>query len=240
MKRKKIIIAAAVIIALVLAFKLLKQRDFLYAGTIEAVEVDISPRLGSVIASFDAKEGANVSAGESLVKLSCEDIKLSADIADRDFKRAQQLRDSSMSQETYDRLKNKRDEAALKLDWCVIKSPINATVLSTYHEANELVSPGMKLLTLADLSEVWALVYVPQTLLAKLSLNMPVDGIIPEMKGRIFKGRISHINDEAEFTPKNVQTREERTRLVYGVKITFPNDERILKPGMTIEARLPE
>jgi HlyD family secretion protein len=60
---------------------------------------------------------------------------------------------------------------------------------------------------------------------------------MPEKK---FPGTIALIRDEAEFTPKNVQTRSERTRLVYGVKLVFPNPEGILKPGMTIEVKLPE
>ena len=55
-----------------------------------------------------------------------------------------------------------------------------------------------------------------------------------------FDGQIISIRNEAEFTPKNVQTRDERTRLVYGVKVQFQNPTRILKPGMTIEVKLPE
>ncbi len=64
--------------------------------------------------------------------------------------------------------------------------------------------------------------------------------MLPEMPGRFFPGRIAMIRKEAEFTPKNVQTRNERARLVYGVKILFPNPEETLKPGMTIEVKLTE
>ena len=97
----------------------------------------------------------------------------------------------------------------------------------------------MKLVTVADLSEVWAMVYVPQPLLAKLSPGQSVEAILPELPGRTLQGKIARIREQAEFTPKNVQTRQERTRLVFGVKIVFPNPERILKPGMTVEVRLP-
>ena len=67
------------------------------------------------------------------------------------------------------------------------------------------------------------------------------EGLLPELNHREFTGKIVKINDEAEFTPKNVQTRAERTRLVYGVKVSFlgVNEEEILKPGMTIEVELP-
>ena len=176
-----------------------------------------------------------------MVRLACEDVRLEADIAARDYQRALELRRAGvMPQENYDRFLNKRDEAALRLDWCAIRAPLDATVLAVYHEPDELVSPGMRLLTLADLREVWAVVYVPQSLLAGLKPGLEVVALLPELKGRLFKGRVSHINDEAEFTPKNVQTRQERTRLVFGVKVRFPNPDGVLKPGMTVEVRLPE
>jgi HlyD family secretion protein len=98
----------------------------------------------------------------------------------------------------------------------------------------------MKLYKLADLSDVWATIYVPQTMLAKLKLGMPLEASLPELKGKKIDGKVKHIRDEAEFTPRNVQTREERTRLVYAVKVALPNADRLLKPGMTVEVKLPE
>jgi HlyD family secretion protein len=69
---------------------------------------------------------------------------------------------------------------------------------------------------------------------------MKLNGHLPEMGDRLFIGKILKINDEAEFTPKNVQTRSERERLVFGVKVSFlgVNEDEILKPGMTIEIEL--
>jgi len=92
MRSKKILILAllAAVMAALLAWKLFRRDDFLYAGTIEATEVDISPRLSSVIASFDAKEGQRLRAGDPMVRLSCEDVKLAADIAERDFKKVKE------------------------------------------------------------------------------------------------------------------------------------------------------
>jgi len=238
---KKAIIAVVLVAAAgVLAVRFLRSRDFLYAGTIEATEVDLSSRLTSVISAFPAKEGRTVRQGEVLVNLACEDQKLAADIAAKDFKRAVELRRTgSLPQESYDRTLNKREDADLRLGWCSVASPIDATVLATYHEPGELVNPGTRLLTLADLREVWALVYVPETLLYKLKPGMEVEAELPEVK-RTLRGSIDHINSEAEFTPKNVQTRQERTRLVFGVKVTFPNPDTLLKPGMTVEVRLPK
>ncbi|OGR56613.1 MAG: hypothetical protein A2X36_11020 [Elusimicrobia bacterium GWA2_69_24] len=202
--------------------------------------MDLSARVSSVIGSFDAKEGASVKKGETLLTLSCEDLKLAAEIAKKDYDRAAQLRhNGSIPIEAYDRALYKRDDAALRVDWCRVQAPLDGVVLSTYREAGELVNPGTKLLTLADLREVWAVVYVPQPLLSRLHLGLEVAALVSEAPDRTFVGRISHINDEAEFTPKNVQTRAERTRLVFGVKLVFPNADGALKPGMTVEARLP-
>lgn len=240
---KKKVILTLVIIGLAggVAWKAYNAAHFLYAGTLEATEVDISPQVTGRIAALDVKEGDAVTQDQTLIELACEDVKLSAQQAERDFKRGENLRHSgSIPQETFEKLKYQNDQAQLAAHWCTIKSPLNGTVLDKYHEPGELVNPSMKLLTLANLSEVWAYLYVPQPLLAKLSLNMELEGTLPEMNGRTFRGRISHIRDEAEFTPKNVQTRDERTRLVYGVKVSFPNSDLTLKPGMTIEVKLPK
>lgn len=241
MKKKIVIAAAALVVAGAIGWKIYKNAHFLYAGTIEATEVDLSPQVTGRIGAVLVKEGDAVAKDQVLVELACEDIKLSAAQAERDFRRADNLRRSgSIPQESYEKLQYQRDEAVLRANWCTIKSPLAGTVLDKYHEPGELVNPAMKLLTLADLNEVWAYLYVPQPMLAKLSLNMEVEGVLPEMKGRTFKGRVSHLRDEAEFTPKNVQTRDERTRLVYGVKVSFPNSDLTLKPGMTIEVKLPK
>ena len=63
---------------------------------------------------------------------------------------------------------------------------------------------------------------------------------LAEDPGKTFEGRITHINDQAEFTPKNVQTEKERTNLVYAIKVTFPNPDGVLKPGMTLEVQIPK
>lgn len=229
------IIAIAIVIYLVFG----RKSEFLYAGTIETTKIDISSRISSVISSFKAKEGVKVKKGELLVQMACEDIKQNFDLAKRDYERAERLfKIGSLSQENFDHLRSKRDDTSLKLDWCSITALKDTTVLNTYREEGEYVNPGTKLLTLVNLSEVWTIIYVPQPLLSKISTGMKVTGFLPELNMRPFEGKITYISDAAEFTPKNVQTREERTRLVFGVKVTFPNPDELLKPGMSIEVKL--
>ena len=240
---KKMIIALLILAAAgaLLFLKVRSGREFRYAGTIEATETDLSARIAGVIVSYGAREGEAVKQGETITTIDCDDLRLAAGMASGDFKRAEELyKGGSLSRENYDRLKYKRDDSALRVQWCTIKSPVSGRLLFSYREKGELVAPGTKLATVADLSEVWAYIYVPHDMLAKLNTGMEIQGYLPEAGEKVFPGRISVIYSGAEFTPKNVQTRKERTRLVFAVKVTFPNPEEILKPGLTIEVELPE
>jgi HlyD family secretion protein len=235
-----VLIALVIVITLALIFAFGRRRQFLYAGTVEATEVDLSSRLTAVISEFNVKEGDVVKKGEVVVKLSSEDLVVAADAAERDYRRASELlKAGSLNQEAFDRIKFKRDDAMVKLGWCTVSAPLDATVITRFHEPGELVNPGTKLVRLADLNTVWAYVYIPQPMLSQVSLGMDVPSYIPESGMKNIAGKIVKINEEAEFTPKNVQTRKERTRLVYGVKIEFNNAGGDLKPGMSVEAQLP-
>jgi HlyD family secretion protein len=241
MKKKIIPLVLIVAAGAVIFFKVKNGREFRYAGTIEATETDLSARISGVIERYGAREGDAVKKGQVVTALDCDDLRLAAGIAAEDFKRAEDLfKEGSVSRENYDRLKYRRDDSALKVDWCTVKSPVDGRLLYAYREKGELVGPGTKLATVADLSEVWAYIYVPHDLLARLTAGMEVKGYLPEAGDKQYSGRISVIHPEAEFTPKNVQTRKERTRLVFAVKVSFPNPGEALKPGMTIEVKLPD
>jgi HlyD family secretion protein len=240
---KKIIVPIVLLVvgAIVVKYVIFKK-PFLYAGTLEATKVDLSARLSSAIQEVRVQEGNRVKQGDVLVSFSCEDVKISAKLAEENYERYRKLsKTGSATQEMMDQIRSKKEDADTRLSWCFIVSPIQGKVLSRYHEPGEWVNPGTKILTLANIRDIWAYIYVPQPLIAKLSPGMTLRGTLPEMKHRTFEGRILKINDEAEFTPKNVQTQSERERLVFGVKISFQdsNSEEILKPGMTIEVELP-
>lgn len=240
--KKKIVIPIVLLIVVgLIVWFLVRPRPFFYAGTIEATEVTLSARVSSVIQSRDVKEGDLVQAGQKLITLEGEDLRLAAVLAESEYARGQRLfKSGSLTRANLDQLRFNRDRAALRKSWCAITAPLAATVLHTYREPGEMVAPGMQLLTLGDMSEVWAYIYVEQPQLAQLSLGQEVTGLLPELPDQRFSGKIAVIRDQAEFTPKNVQTRSERSRLVYGIKLVFPNPDKILKPGMTIEVQLPE
>jgi len=219
------------------------KQQFYYAGTLEVTLIDIAARLPAAIDDVMVVEGDRVTKGQKLVTFVCEDFRTDASLAKADYDRNKQLvKDKFISLSVFDIYRNKMEDASIKVNWCVLTSPINGTVLDRPRDPGEWVTPGTTILTLANIKDIYAYIYVPQPLVAKLSLGMKLKGHLPELKGREFIGKIIKISDEAEFTPKNVQTQEERERLIYGVKVNFleANTEEILKPGMTIEIALPK
>ena len=143
-----------------------------------------------------------------------------------------------VSQAEYDVLLRNKQDNDLKISWCRVVSPIDGMIVTKFREIGEVVAPGSVLMAVANPYDVWAYFYVPYSMLHQLKVGQKVVGFLPEANDMKFVGRIIKINEEAEFTPKNVQTRDERTRLVYGVKVQFENPGLILKAGMTIESTL--
>jgi len=212
---------------------------FVYAGTLEATKIDIPSRITSVIIAQTANEGDRIKIGQPLLSMSCEDYLLAANLAKTNYGRGEKMYVlGAMSQLDRDLLKNKKENADLNVSWCSVVAPTNGAVLTRYREAGEMVTPGTKLFTVADVKDLYAYIYVPQPLIANLAVGETVDARLPETQDESFEGRITWISEEAEFTPKNVQTRQERERLVFAVKISFLGDGYTLKPGMTAEITL--
>ncbi|MFA6582960.1 MAG: efflux RND transporter periplasmic adaptor subunit [Elusimicrobiaceae bacterium] len=240
---KKKIIPVAVLILIIAGVALyLKNREnrFYYSGTVEATEIDVPARLNSVITKYYTDLGRTVAKNQLVIQLDCRDYSLARGIAKTDFDRAERLfRDGTMPQAQYDFARYRFSDADLKQSWCRIYSPIEGTVLYKPHEEGEFVAPGTPVLTVAYTGRVYAYIYVEQPVVYKLSVGMKVPAFLPEDNMRRFRGVVTAISQKAEFTPRNVQTRSERTRLVYQVKVEFENPDGLLKPGMTLEAELP-
>jgi HlyD family secretion protein len=125
-----------------------------------------------------------------------------------------------------------------QVDELKVFAPLSATVLTKAMEAGEVVASGKPIVLLGDLDHPWIKVYVTATEVGKLMLGAPARVLVDSFPQQPFRGTITWIADQAEFTPKNIQTKEERVNLVYAVKITIANAERKLKAGMTADAEL--
>lgn len=239
MKIKLIIIPIAITLVGIIVYKYWSNRNFNYVATVEATKIDLSSRLVSTISNILIKEGAEIKASAQLISLSCEDTKLTFDQIERDYQRGSGLfKQGALAKEDYEHLTQKFNEAKMRWDWCNITSPIDGFVLHINKEIGEYVVPGTKLITIADLKHVYANIYVEGSIVESLKPGMEVEAIVGFENKKIIKGNIAYINEEAEFTPKNVQTKDERTRLVHMIKINFNNENLLLKPGMSIEVNL--
>jgi HlyD family secretion protein len=118
----------------------------------------------------------------------------------------------------------------------VVKAPVGGIVTSKLADTGELLPPRGPIAVITDLDHAWANVYVDERRVPALKIGQPAT-IITDA-GQRLQGTITFISPKAEFTPRNVQTAEERSKLVYRVKVTADNTSGILKPGMPVEAEL--
>jgi HlyD family secretion protein len=117
-----------------------------------------------------------------------------------------------------------------------IVAPVAGTVTNKPVEVGELVGVGATIVTISRLETLDLMIYVSDNDLGKVKLNGTADIVIDTYPDKTFPGRVVYISPIAEFTPKNVQTKEDRTKLVFGVKLEVDNKDGILKAGMPADA----
>jgi len=124
----------------------------------------------------------------------------------------------------------------IRLSYTVLRAPFDGVILVRQTELGEVVTAGTPIITLADLDHLWLRVYIPETDLGKVHWGQDVNVQTDTYSGKNYRGHISFISSEAEFTPKSVQTEKERVTLVYRIKIEVENPNYELKPGMPADA----
>jgi HlyD family secretion protein len=128
--------------------------------------------------------------------------------------------------------------AQVAVNECRLTAPRDGVVLTRAYEPGEVVLPGATLLVIVDVAEARATFYLPNAELAAAAPGKRVSVRADAYPGVVFPGTIKHVSPKAEFTPKNVQTREDRDRLVYGVEVVIPNRDGRLRPGMPVEVAI--
>lgn len=126
----------------------------------------------------------------------------------------------------------------LLADECVLRAPRDAMVDDLPHEVGELVGAGQPLARLVDLAEVKATFYLPNAEIGAARPGGKATVVADAFPGRTFEGRVASVSAKAEFTPRNIQTRTDRDRLVYPVEVRVPNPEGLLRPGMPVQVTL--
>jgi HlyD family secretion protein len=199
--------------------------------------------------------------------INIEQASYNLDLAQKEYERVSALlKSGSITQQQYDRTETAYNQAVLskkqadaayeatvaelanaesaiallgkQLNDCFPRSPESGVITNKFVEVGELIGVGKPLVKIAKLDTVWVKVYLPPSDLTRISLGGhalvdPEDG-----RNKPLEGKVSWISDQAEFTPKNVQTKEARADLVYAVKITIPNPGKVLKIGMPVSVKI--
>jgi HlyD family secretion protein len=125
-----------------------------------------------------------------------------------------------------------------QLSYTTLYSPLSGVVLVKSGEIGEVVNPGTSIVTLADIENIWLKAYIPETDLSKVKWGQEVMVTTDLHPKKEYRGKISFISSQAEFTPKQIQTEKERVTLVYRIKVDIPNPDRELKPGMPADGKI--
>jgi HlyD family secretion protein len=123
-----------------------------------------------------------------------------------------------------------------RIEDATVTIPIDGVISERYVELGELMYVGSLIATVIDLTHVWVMAYVSEKNLGKVTLGRQGKVMVDSFPHKEFIGTVTYISPEAEFTPKNIQTKEERVKLVFGVKIEVDNPDQELKPGMPADA----
>jgi HlyD family secretion protein len=213
-----------------------------------------------------AQRQAVLSAVE-IARINIEQARSDAALAEKDFKRVTALLEQgSANQQQYDQAENRARQSDLtrrlaeathrsrqadvtridaeialirrQIANCYPASPISGITINKFVETGELLAPGKPIIEVAKTDTVWVKIYLPARALTGINLGETVSVDPEDGRGEPLPGRVVWIADEAEFTPKNVQTAEARADLVYAVKVNIANPGGQLKIGMPVMVRI--
>ena len=196
-------------------------------GTLEATTMTLSAQGNGLILSLPIEEGQKVDSAQTLGWIDTVQLSLQKELLEAGLPSGRRKGDPRYTAQEI-QLAQVED----MLDKCRISVPTQGVVLEKYAQAGEQAYMGRPLLKVADLDKMYVRVYLSATQLESLKLGQEVE-VFSKRDGKetAYKGRIRHISDQAEFTPKSVQTQDERDNLVYAVRIAVENDG-YLKIGM--------
>ena len=138
-----------------------------------------------------------------------------------------------------DRARSQAGISAAQLNDTVITAPMDGVVLVKSAEPGEVLAAGTTVVTIGDQDHPWLRAYIGESDLGKVKLGTKVKLSTDSYKGKVYEGTVSYIASEAEFTPKQIQTKEERVKLVYRVKVLVDNGNHELKNNMPVDAEIP-
>lgn len=264
-----VIIVGIAVALVILKERNMRGKPIKVSGNIEGDNVRISFRVNGQIVELLTDEGKVIKKGDIVARLNTDELSKARDNAEAalkaaqydyelskiDYERAENLlKAGAISVQQRDTAKTKFDSdrsdveqykaqlelAETRLGFTDLASPLDGFVLVKSSLAGEVIQPGTPVFTAIDLHNIWVTAYINETDLGRVKLNQEAYVVTDTYPGKKYKGRISFVSSEAEFTPKFIQTQEERVKLVYRIKVRVDNDSLELKPGMPADAFLIE
>jgi HlyD family secretion protein len=235
------------------------------SGNIEGDDVRISFRVNGQITELLTDEGKVIKKDDIVARLNKDElskVQAEAEAALKlaeyqykldydDYARAENLlKAGAISAQQRDTAKTKMDTdsanikqlraslelANTKLGWADLASPLDGYVLVKSALPGEVVQPGSPVFTAVNLDDLWVTAYINETDLGKVKLGQKAYVETDTYRGKKYNGRVSFISSQTEFTPKYIQTSEERVKYVYRIKVRVDNSSLDLKPGMPADA----
>lgn len=199
-------------------------------------------------AEKDNERFSSLLSNKTISKKQYEDVQLKFDIARSQYLSAKEnyekikniTRPEELTQAkaNYEQAKAATEGIKQNIQDCYIISPINGYVTKRFQEKGETVTLLSSLVKVADLTSIEANIYVSETEIGKVKPGQSVEVKIDSFPDKVYKGKVKYISPEAEFTPKNIQTKDERTKLVFKVKTEISNPKLELKPGLPADIKI--
>jgi HlyD family secretion protein len=192
-------------------------------------------------ANDDLKRMEDLYRAKSVSEKQLDDAKTRFTLAQQTWEKVKR----GLRQEEIDAARARRDQTKglvsslqKKVSDCKVVAPIAGTVTKRFVEQGELAGIGMALYRISDLSLMDITIYVTEVDLPKVQLNQKAVVTVDAFPNKEYEGKVVFLSSTAEFTPKNIQTNDERTKLVFSVKVKVPNPDGTLKAGVPADVKL--
>lgn len=218
-----------------------------YSGSVEANTYQVSPAMAGRVLAVKVSEGDQVAKGQALVQLDPAAMKLQLRQAQEGVKAAQAAvtnaeNDGSAADVKAAKAKVAQAQASvglaqIQLGYATITAPASGVVTSVVTNAGQNGAPGRTMVTILNPGDLFVRIYVPETQIGNVAVGQNAT-ITTDSVAQQFSGHVSFIASQSEFTPNTVQTKDQRTKLVYEVRIAITDPGGALKAGLPVDVTL--
>jgi HlyD family secretion protein len=214
------------------------------SGAVEAQQYHVASVIAGRVTKVDVSEGDVVKQGQTVVVLDQSALKLQVKQAEEGVKAARAAlsnakedgtdADVSAARARLNQAKAAVDLAKVQLGYATVAAPHDGVVVTVTTNEGQNAGPGRTLLTLSDPSNLFVRVFVPETQIGNVKVGQQVS-VTADSPTEPYTGTVSFVASEAEFTPTNVETKDQRTKLVFEVRVRISDTSGALKAGMPVD-----